>query len=243
MVHRARGQAQALARSSAEEAKLASELVARWLNDPEARWQAQTLSRSIADVRADVARFLLQLGLARAAGTAMPCIHRTASETPVPIVVAPAVPEDMSPAEFGRQQGQPLISWYHDLSVHAGRLGPDIELHEPEVAKGFLQSLLKRFLVKRFGAAPVPKGSPGLPIRVETRTKGGRVHVSNAFVRVYDRVFGEPTSPVDGWLGPANYYFGVSKGGRLPKFDDTQLVEVPPPGGPVSPYQLVRLHL
>jgi hypothetical protein len=64
-----------------------------------------------------------------------------------------------------------------------------------------------------------PYGPPGTLITVQTRRRGLRVYYSPFYWLTDDRVFGAPTTPVQGYLEPGDYRFGCSGRGQTMSWD------------------------
>jgi hypothetical protein len=96
---------------------------------------------------------------------------------------------------------------------------------------GFLRSRLSAVRGRRGGGGSGHKyifvgGSPGVMFRITTNSHGLRVYNTHAYFMNPSYVFGAPTSPVDSFISPGLWLFGIKQNNGKVKFE-TQIYDVP----------------
>lgn len=181
-----------------------------------------------ADVEFDISRFKSMVADCIKDGAHFPCIY-TGGEVPIPIdynsvywvdpAQRSAIPHNIYRPEYDHLLRN-IFSEPEKVQVM-----PIDPLNVIEIFKYHL----KRFLAVRIrgkesgpekDASTYPYGIPPqraalppinvVPFRVVTSTHGLRVHYSRAYFINQALVFGSRTSPVDGYLHPGRYIFGVA---------------------------------
>jgi hypothetical protein len=184
----------------------------------------------LADVTYDVERFGAQYLYARQTDLPLPCIMRPGTEYVLPInaedVLFPlGVPADPRTAErqLRRVEGQTENGF--------------IELLPPDRAERAFTSRLIDFLRRRLSwaaeshAQQSPSGDPGRPpglmFQVSTDSPGLRVHYHPAYWHEAKTVFGQPSTPVRGYVVPGRFVFGAMGPRQALRFDPAEY-EIPP---------------
>jgi hypothetical protein len=218
------------AASLADQVKTAVDVLTKRLDNPEAPPKARPSIQPLEDVEANVDRFAVQLHLARISDRGVPCVYPAGDSIPVPINLGITIPKGVSVEAFLIDYEHQLLDWYMKLPETKSVFGQQPEPLSPKDAQTSFVSRLSKFISARFSATTLPPSSAGLSFTVETRTRGGRVHVSEAYFHDPKRIFGAPTSPVRGRLQPGRYIFGVSSGRHPAQFDLEAEYDVPPQG-------------
>jgi hypothetical protein len=99
-------------------------------------------------------------------------------------------------------------------------IGPD------EAQQRFTNGLTDFVSVRGAGSRGQGYTSTGLKFRVVTQTRGLRVHYSPSYFISW-KVFGAPTSPVEGWIQPGQYKFGAVGTNYAFRYDPADF-EIPP---------------
>lgn len=182
------------------------------------------------DVRLSVSLFW---GQVRAIGESLPCVLLDEG-APVPVDVlgtARGLPQGRGKS---RQELQPITAEFLES------LGLRVGFYSASEAEGFIFDRLTEFLRSRLKGPrsesislrdeiQILPPSPGLSFTVETLTHGLRVHYSAAYFFNPHNVFGSSlTSPVDGWIQPGRYVFGVAGGPYATPTFDTGEYDIPP---------------
>jgi hypothetical protein len=184
-----------------------------------------------ADVENNISQFNSLVEFCEWSGLPFPCIY-IGNQVPIPVDFAPPIWLDK---DFDRYFYRELIymQGFHPRIRKYFSEGSEVEIKnvKAETAVGHFKQLLKGFLSSRIGAASSlgnnsadmthkptqPPGTTpptnGVPFRVITTTLGLRVHYSPAYFFNPNLVFGSRTSPVNGFIHPGRYIFGVAGGG------------------------------
>lgn len=176
----------------------------------------EPLDIPIADIVMTVERFTQQYWLLNEIGAPFWCLT-AGKDTPIPLDLGWTVSPRASTQsrDLWRRLADSTVRELSGL-VARSSLGE----FDPVEARLFLGARLQSFLNTRFSAreSDISK-RPGIEVRVDTRSRGLRVHVSPAYFFNSTTVFGTPTTPVIGWLQPGRYVFGASKPGKPADFD------------------------
>jgi hypothetical protein len=173
-----------------------------------------------------------QLRFLRAIKEQVPCLTINPDQSPVPLDLVPTMRDTLQ--ALGRTVAGAWYrlyakgEWLRQFRGFEGE--PNIRDYDEGSVRAFFRDRLHRFLVGRVqGLGSEFPHSPGLRIRVETKSSGLRVHYSEAcFFNPRKVLSGELTTPVIGWLPPSWYLFGLSASGQPPKFDLDREYEIPP---------------
>ena len=205
-------------------ARAAADALAAMLDDPRKSAVVDLKSVSTEDMLR-VERFAYQLDHARATGSAVQCIE-VPERDPLPIDLG-VTPPDYWRRKRGVEDERKLRAaqnaLHESIPTHAV-----VPCDAGRAARYFVARLRSHltavFASKGGSAAP----SLAMPFEVETVSRGGRVHYSPCYFLSAYTVFGEPSSPVSGYLQPGRYVFGLSLHGKPATFDLAGEYDVPP---------------
>lgn len=182
----------------------------------------------LADVAHDVERFGAQVRYADREQLPLPCLIRPGG-APLPINVDSILFPLGSPADRVN-----ALQAMHGVLIRPGL--ERVELLPPARSREAFLRRLRTFLYRRIGgfrdgpaAMPVPpEGTyPGLFFEVRTRTPGLRVYYHPSYWHDTNTVFGQPSSPVRGFIKPGRYVFGAMGHGSPLRFEPDEY-EIPP---------------
>ena len=208
--------------------KLTDELL-EGIGSSERRYSSKHTEIFLADVEADVDRFNLQISY---------CLDH---ELPFPCLVDPNGP-DVQPIPLDVTFIPELFSSTLELSGFRSGLeyarinsflfqewGLKCSQFHVRDAESFFRNRLSDFLTARFSARQSDFSiSPGIRFRVNTPGKRGlRVHYSPSYQLNPSHVFGAPTTPVDNWIRPGVWKFGVAGQNLKLRFDPADF-SIPP---------------
>lgn len=182
-----------------------------------------------ADVEFDVARFNAQYEFYVSHGLPFPCLSSpTIYPIPIDISLGGGFPGLYPQLDYYYYRmygpGFPYDLAHELRNRFFEESNVEVSMREPEETRGFLKSRIIQFLATRFNAPKQENTkSVALPFRVVTSSTGLRVHYSPAYFFNPSLVFGSPTSPVDDYIRPGRYIFGVA-GSSLSKakFSDAE---------------------
>ena len=181
-----------------------------------------------ADVEFDVARFNIQYEFSMRHGIPFPCLS-SPTIYPIPIDISlggifPGLPQldylyyGVYGPGFPYELAQDIRNrFFQDSNM-------EVSMRDPAETRGFFKNRVIQFLATRFNAPKQEDAkSVALPFRVVTSSTGLRVHYSPAYFFNPSLVFGSPTSPVDDFIRPGRYIFGVAGPGiSKAKFSDAE---------------------
>lgn len=227
-----------------DSAQQARALVGRLLAGVESQerpYVPERLEIPIADVELAVERFATQRDILASEKLGFPCIGvPDGRNIPVDVGLWGPAWYPLDPGfGLGAAERSPFRLFLENYlnSVINIQLRPqDVEVEppfwglvEPSKATEFFRDRLETFLAVRFSARQSDiSTSPGLQIRVDTRSHGLRVHFSPAYFFNPANVLGSPTSPVIGWLQPGRYILGACAPGLAAVFDLYAEYNLPP---------------
>jgi hypothetical protein len=189
-------------------------------------FQQQYETWNLADVVASAESFRIQWKWCREQKIRMLCLEDSVSG-PIPIDWLGSI------AGYGYGFVRASLLGYKEVATRL-ESGESIEnvvlplaLVDPDEAQQRFENGLTDFVSVR-GAGSQGPGytSAGLKFRVVTETRGLRVHYTPSYFISW-RVFGAPTSPVDGWIQPGQYKFGAVGTNYTFRYDSADF-EIPP---------------
>ena len=190
-----------------------------------------------ADLTNDASRFLRQLRYCREASIGFPCLNGLRTPFPIPIDIISTF--ELLNVALPTEEDVRTLPSSHRFTLLITRLfeGSDVSVahYSPDEAYAYFKDRLTSFTSLRFAdcharegfrhrvfgklsdlvnafrfQSPVPKHDQiGLPFTVFTKTNGLKVNYSPAYFFNPNLVFGAPTSPVDKWMNPGRFIFGV----------------------------------
>jgi hypothetical protein len=222
----------------------AGDLADRFSMRPEEREPLSVLTRRVReenalgllDVQSAIEHYDHQEAALEQLGRGFPCAQ-VEGDVPLPISVIPAVYPT---------QSRPLVGAFFDLLAEATDAfttsADELTEHDLGEARGFLRERLSSFLAFRLlgltsnpppggppGSGP-PSGerSPGLPFRVETPGRDGlKILYSPAYFRVTHQFGNTLSTPVESWMRPGRWIFGVRDGADGIKWVDDVVYDIP----------------
>lgn len=189
-------------------------------------FQQQYSTWNLADVIASAETFRIQWKWCREQQIGMLCVDDPISG-PIPLDWLGSI------VGYGYGIVQASLIGYREIATRL-ESGDSIEnvvlplaLVDPDEAQQKFENGLTDFVSVR-GAGSQGPGytTTGLKFRVVTQTRGLRVHYSPSYFMSW-RVFGAPTSPVDGWIQPGQYKFGAVGTNYSFRYDSADF-EIPP---------------